>query len=149
MISEFKSTHISLYVGRYVLTCWLDCLYETKRRKQQTSSYVVMPTTLVRFWGLLWGNMSLEEEMTMSSEAPDFQKTPEDFENEGQMIENNEAQILKVGCYQSKHNWEWYRFRIPRYNNAVFYVWFQNIMEYNATNIEMNNTKDDQVSSFT
>ena len=48
--------------------------------------------------------MSLEEEMTMSSEAPDFQKTPEDFENEGQMIENNEAQILKVGCYQSKHN---------------------------------------------
>ena len=46
-----------------------------------------MPTTLVWFWGLLWGNMSLEEEITMSSEAPDFQKTPEDVGYEGQVIE--------------------------------------------------------------
>ena len=46
--------------------------------------------------------MSLEEEMTMSSEAPDFQKTPEDVEYEGQVIENDEAQIL-VGSFLTNH----------------------------------------------
>ena len=35
----------------------------------------------------------------MSSGAPDFQKTPEDVEYEGQVIKNDEAQILKVGSF--------------------------------------------------
>ena len=43
--------------------------------------------------------MSLEEEITMSSGAPDFEKTPEDIEYEGQVIKNDEAQILKVGSF--------------------------------------------------
>ena len=42
--------------------------------------------------------------LDMSSEAPDFQKTPEDVEYEGQVIEKDEAQILKVGSFLSKHN---------------------------------------------
>ena len=66
-----------------------------------------MPNTLVRFWDLLWGNMSLDEEMTLSSEAPDFHETPEDVDYEGQVIPNDEAQILKVESFLINHNWEW------------------------------------------
>ena len=37
--------------------------------------------------------MSFDEEIATSSEAPDFQKTPEDVGYEGQVIENDEEQV--------------------------------------------------------
>ena len=46
--------------------------------------------------------MSFDEEIATSSEAPDFQKTPEDVGYEGQVIENDEAQIL-VGSFLTNH----------------------------------------------
>ena len=44
--------------------------------------------------------MSLDGEISMSSEAPDFQKPLEDVEYEDQVIENDEAQNLKVGAFE-------------------------------------------------
>ena len=69
--------------------------------------------------------MSLDGEISMSSEAPDFQKPLEDVEYEDQVIENDEAQNLKVGAFE--YDWdinsEIEQFLISRQGVTKSYLW--------------------------